>query len=39
LNPRETDDLVRRFFSPRNTDEYPPLNSQDSYQGTSKHNQ
>jgi hypothetical protein len=28
LNPRETDDLVRRFFSPRNTDEYPPLHSQ-----------
>jgi hypothetical protein len=29
LNPRETDDLVRRFFSPRNTDEYQPLNSQE----------
>jgi hypothetical protein len=26
LNPRETDDLVRRFFSPCNTDEYPLLN-------------
>lgn len=25
LNPRETDDLVRRFFSPRNTVEYPLL--------------
>jgi hypothetical protein len=29
LNPRETDDLVRRFFSPCNTDEYQPLNSQE----------
>jgi len=28
LNPRETDDLVRRFLSPRNTGEYPPINSQ-----------
>jgi hypothetical protein len=28
LNPRETDDLVRRFFSPSNNGEYPPLNSQ-----------
>ena len=28
LNPRETDDLVRRFFNPRNTGEYPPINSQ-----------
>jgi hypothetical protein len=28
LNPRETDDLDRRFFSPRNNGEYPPLNSQ-----------
>jgi hypothetical protein len=31
LNPRETDDLVRRFSSPHNTGEYAPLNSQDSY--------
>jgi hypothetical protein len=30
LNPRETDDLVRRFFSPRNTGEYQPLNSQET---------
>jgi len=29
LNPRETDDLVRRFFSPRNTGAYPPINSQE----------
>jgi len=28
LNPRETDDIVRRFSRPRNNDEYPPLNSQ-----------
>jgi hypothetical protein len=28
LNPRETDDLVRRFFSPRNNGEYAPLYSQ-----------
>jgi hypothetical protein len=28
LNPRETDDFVRRFSSPRNTDEYPLLNFQ-----------
>jgi hypothetical protein len=29
LNPRETDDLVRRFSRPRNNDEYPPINSQE----------
>jgi hypothetical protein len=39
LNPRETDDLVRRFSRPSNNGEYAPLNSQDSHQGTSKHNQ
>ena len=28
LNPRETDDLVRRFSRPSNNGECPPLNSQ-----------
>lgn len=28
LNPRETDDLVRRFSRPSNNGEYPPLHSQ-----------
>ena len=28
LNPRETDDLVRRFFGHRNNVEYPPIHSQ-----------
>lgn len=28
LNPRETDDLVRRFSRPRNNGEYPPFHSQ-----------
>ena len=28
LNAAETEDLVRRFSRPRNTGEYPPLNSQ-----------
>jgi hypothetical protein len=39
LNSRETDDLVRRFSRPNDNGEYPPINSQDSHQGTSKHNQ
>lgn len=29
LNPRETDDLVRRFSRPSNTGEYAPLDSQE----------
>jgi hypothetical protein len=28
LNPREIDDLVRRFSRPSNTGEYPPIHSQ-----------
>jgi hypothetical protein len=28
LNPRETDDLVRRFSRPSNNGKYPPINSQ-----------
>jgi len=29
LNPRETDDIVRRFSRPSNNGAYPPLNSQE----------
>ena len=31
LNATETEDLVRRFSSPRNTGEYPLIHSQDSH--------
>jgi hypothetical protein len=36
LTSREADDLVSRFFRPRNAGEYSSLHSQDSPQKTSK---